>query len=85
MCHCRWIHNQIKKLHGRALKFVYNNKSSSFREFLDRENSVTIYERNIRILMAEIFKVKSEVAPEIMNEIIRFKDHSHDLLENNFS
>ena len=35
--------------------------------------------------MAEIFKVKSEVAPEIMNEIIRFKDHSHDLLENNFS
>ena len=35
--------------------------------------------------MTEILKVKSEVAPEIMNEIIKFKDHSHDLRENNFS
>ena len=35
--------------------------------------------------MTEIFKVKSEVAQEIMTEIIKFKDHSHDLRENNFS
>ena len=35
--------------------------------------------------MTEIFKVKSEVAQEIMTEIIKFKDHSHDLRENHFS
>ena len=82
MCHSRKI-NQINKLHERALRLVYNDKSSSFRELLERHNSVTIHERNIQVLLTEIFKVKSGVAPEIMTEIFKFKDHSHDLIKNN--
>ena len=75
--------NQIKKLHECALTLVYNDKSSSFREHLDRDKSVTIHERNIQVLLTEIFKVKSGVAPEIMTEIFKFKDHSYDLRKNN--
>ena len=44
MCHRRRINNQINKLYERALRLFYNNKSSSFRELLERDNSVTIYE-----------------------------------------
>ena len=66
MCHSRKINTQINKLHERALRLVYNDKSSSFRELLERDNSVTIHERNIQVLLTEIFKVKSRVAPEIM-------------------
>ena len=73
MCHSRKINNQINKLHERALKLVYNNKSSSFRELLERDKSVTIHERNIQVLVTEIFKVKSGVALEIMTEIFKFK------------
>ena len=46
-------------MHERALRLVYNDKSSSFRELLERDNSVTIHERNIQVLLTEIFKVKS--------------------------
>ena len=67
----------------RALKIVYNDKSSSFRELLERHKSVTIHERNIQVLLTEIFKVKSGFAPEIMTEILKFKDHSYDLRKNN--
>ena len=75
MCHSRKINTQINKLHERALRFVYNDKSSSFRELLERDNSVTIHERNIPVLLTEIFKVKCRAAPEIMTEIFKFEDH----------
>ena len=83
MCHSRNINNQINKLDERALRLVYVDKRSSFRDFLERDKSVTIHERNIQVLLTEIFKVKSGVAPEIMTEIVKFKDHSYDLRKNN--
>ena len=83
MCHSRRICNQINKLHKRALRLVYNDKNSSFQELLERDNSVTVYERNIQVLLTEIFKVKCRAAPETMIEIFEFRDHSYDLRKNN--
>ena len=83
MCRSRKINNQINKLHERVLRLVYNDKNSSFLEFLERDKSVTIHKRNIQVLLTEIFKVKSRVAPEIMTEIFKFKDHSPDVRKNN--
>ena len=62
MCHSRKINTQINKLHERALRLVYNDKSSSFRELLEKDNSVTIHERNIQVLLTEIFTLKSGAA-----------------------
>ena len=50
---------------------------------LKRDNSVTIHERNIQVLLTEILKVKSGVAPETMTETFKFKEHSYDLSKNN--
>ena len=52
-------------------------------ELVERDNSLTVHERNIQVLLTEIFKVKSGAAPEIMTEIFKFKDHSSDLRKNN--
>ena len=41
-----------------ALRLVYNDKSSSFCELLERHKSVTIHERIIQVLSIVIFKVK---------------------------
>ena len=83
MCHSRKINNQINKLHEHALRLVYNDKSFSLRELLERDKSVTIHERNIQVLLTEIFKVKSRVSPEIMTEIFKFEEHSYGLRKNN--
>ena len=53
------------------------------RELLESDDSLTIHERNIQVLLTEIFKVKSGAAPELMTEIFKFKDHSYDLRKNN--
>ena len=78
MCHSRKINNQINKLHNRALKLVYNDKTYYFRELLERDKSVTFHEINIQVLLTE-----SGVTPEIMTEIFKFKDHSYDMRKNN--
>ena len=63
MFHSRGINNKINRIHERALRITYNNKSSSFQDFLDRDNSVTKHHRNIRTLAIETFKVLHRLSP----------------------
>ena len=83
MCHSRNINNQINKLYECTLRLVYNNKSSSFRELLERDKSVTIHERIIQVILTVIVKVKSGNGSKIMTENFKFKNHSYDLRKNN--
>ena len=55
MCHSRKINNQISKLYEHVLKLVYNDKSSAFWGLLEIDKSVPIHERNIQVLLTEIF------------------------------
>ena len=76
MCHSRELNGKINHLHERALRIVYEDKQSTFRGLLLKDNSVTIHERNLQNLAIEIFKVKLGVAPQIMNELFRFNSNS---------
>ena len=38
----------MNRIHERALRIIYNDKSSSYRELLTKNRSVTIHHRNIR-------------------------------------
>ena len=65
MFHSRGINNKINRIHERALRITYNNKSSSFQDLLDKDNSVTIHHRNIRTLAIETFKVLHGLSPSL--------------------
>ena len=60
--------------HGRGL----NNKIK-----VKKGNSVFIHHRNIQALATEVFKVKSNIAPEIMKKYIAPKMSPYDLRNNN--
>ena len=59
MLHSRGLNNKIKRIHERALKITYNDKSSSYSELLSKDRSVTIHHRNIRDLTIEIYKSRT--------------------------
>ena len=59
----RGINNKINRIHERALRITYNNKSSSFQYLLDKDNSVAIHHRNIRTLAIETFKHSTRLFP----------------------
>ena len=79
MNHSRTLNKRINGLHKRALNLVYNDFSSSFSELLEKDKSVTIHHRNLQTLAYEIFKVKQNMAPEILTEIFPQKESSYSL------
>ena len=64
------LNNRINGLHKRTLSLVYNDFSSSFSELLEKDKSVTIHHRNFQILAYEMFKMKNNMVPEILTEIL---------------
>ena len=77
MCHSRALNNKINRLHERCLRIIYNDKTSTFKELLEKDNSVSIHYRNIQALAIEMYKVANGMSPEIMNEIFQLREKSH--------
>ena len=46
----------MNHLDERARRAIYNKNVSKFEKFLEKDNSVTIHVRNLRILATELYK-----------------------------
>ena len=76
MCHSRIINRKISRLHERCLRIIYCDKQASSEEPLEKDSSVSIYERNIQILATEMYKVSINMPPPHINELFaRRKEH----------
>ena len=73
MFHSRELSNRINRIHERALRLLYQDNSLSFAELLERDNSVTIHQRNLPVHTTEIFKLKKILAPEMMKEVFEIQ------------
>ena len=69
MCHSRTINNKINHLHERCLRLIYNNKISSFKELLERDRSVPLHNRNLQMLVTEMFEVYDKIGSLIFTEM----------------
>ena len=76
----RALNNRINKIHKRALRLVYQNKKLSFGELLELDNAVTIHQRDLQVLVTEIFKVKTNLSPKIMKQVFDFQEQYYNLL-----
>ena len=78
MFHSRKLNNKINQTHEEALRLVYQN-NLSFSELLDLDNSATVHQKNLQVLVTEIYKVKIAIAPEIMKDIFELQNSSYNL------
>ena len=76
MFHSRNLNNEINRLHERCLRVIYNDKTSSFEQLLEKDSSVSIQHRNIQTFATEMYKVTNRLSPEIMNEIFQIRKES---------
>ena len=73
----RQSNHMINKIHERALRIAYMVYTSSFHDLLEKNNSVTIHEKNIQALALEIFKTRNGLNPKFMKNIFSPLQHNY--------
>ena len=69
MFHDRKMNRKINKIQERALRIAYGCNTSQFKELLEKENSVSIHQKNLQLLMIEIYNTRKRLNPSFMIEI----------------
>ena len=69
MIHDRRVKAKINHIRERALQIAYQDRTSSFEELLITENSVSIHQRNLQLLVTEIYRTRMNLNPPFMKEI----------------
>ena len=69
--------NKLNRLHKRCLRIIYKDKTSTFEQLLEKDSSVSIHTRNLRLLAIEMFKVNKDLAPTIINDLFPLKETSN--------
>ena len=72
--HNRSLNNNINRIHERALRIVYRDKKSTFKELLEIDNSVTVHVKNLQVLVTEMYKLQNNCSSEIMNKVFPIKE-----------
>ena len=68
----RQSNNLINKVHERSLTLIRNDENSSFETLLQNINDITVHQKNLQILMTEIYKIVKGEAPAIMKNFYYF-------------
>ena len=76
MFHNRTLNNKINRIHERALRIDYRDKTSNFTELLQKENAITGHQTNLQVLATEVYKVKMGLAPQLVKELFPFSTHA---------
>ena len=74
----RQSNNLIYKLTGRALKLICQC-GSAFKVLLEKEQECSINQRNLQILVTQVYKIVNGVAPSIMNSLFEYRLNSYNL------
>ena len=65
---------KINALHERALWITYGDKSPSFNELLEKENSVSMHHKNLQALAVEIYKISNNMSSTDLDDIFAPRD-----------
>ena len=79
MFHNRTLNNRINRIHERALRIVYRDKTSNFTELLQKDNAVAVHQRSLQVLATKVYKVKIGLATKLIKEIFPLSTHAYNL------
>ena len=68
---------KIENLQKRALRFLYNDYTSSYDELLKKSGKSTIKVKNIKNLCIEIFKTLNNLNPSFMKDLFNYRVVNH--------
>ena len=77
MFHNRKLNRKINHIHERVLRLVYDDYTSSFKDLLQKDGSVSVHHQNIHSVAIEMYKIKNKLSPKIVQTIFQQRDVSN--------
>ena len=71
--------NMISRLHKRSIRIVLNDYSTKFNELLENNNDICNHHRNTQTLLIEVFKMKNELGPPVMELMLNRRVNTYSL------
>ena len=69
----RQSNNLINKVHTIGLRLTCRDETKDFQQILKEQNEITVHQRNLQVLMTEVYKTVNGIAPQIMNSLFQFR------------
>ena len=82
MCHSRENNRKINRPHGRCLRNIYNEELSSFNELVEKDGSISTYERNLQVLATEMYKTSNGLSTPLMKDTFLINKNPYILRQN---
>ena len=79
MFHDRRVNANTNNIHERPLRIAYQDRTSSFEELLITDNSVSIHQRNLQLLVTKIYRTMMNLNPPFMKEIFVEREMHYNL------
>ena len=84
-CNLVWMfcsrnaNNFVYKIQERSLRLITNDKTSTFEHLLQINNEIATHQRNLQVLMVEVFKIINGFAAPIMEDFFSFLENTHNI------
>ena len=75
----RQMNNRINRIHEKSLRLAYDDYESSFQNLLEKDNSTSIHDKNLQLLLTEIYKTLHNLNPSFMKEIFTERNTCYNL------
>ena len=73
MYHSQINNTKISILYERCLRIIYNDKTSSSENLLEKDVSVSKHNRNLQVLVTEMFKINRGISSSIVKDIFELR------------
>jgi hypothetical protein len=71
--------NKMELVQKRALRYVYNDYSSTYKELRERANKPLLYIHRIKLIMVEIYKIINKMGPKYLHDMFTVKDNNYNV------
>ena len=69
--------NVINEVQERVLRITYNDQLTNLKYLLSNHNEITLHQRNLQVLMTEMYKIKNPITPQKMSSLFEIRENTH--------
>ena len=69
----------INKVPERGLRLTHRDETKELQQILRKQNEITIHQRNLQVLMREVYTIVNGIARPIMNSLFQFRCNTNNM------